>query len=643
MKRFLVLVFILSILITVEALAEDIGSIIPDESIWGISVDELKEAYTADYIQCQVEKDEAWRVSNVEVCSYDMDVYYVFEGTTNAQLSKIAYILNVSDFDTDTELDECLQVLVNEMKRIAGEPDSVKKNTTIWKTEQYKIEIGKGKLSKYTGSDKATVALIFKKGNVKEPSKTPEPTKEAASSNNNTSGMATAEGQTAEESAKAIFSELSYIYDASLYFLEERQSTWSALLTVDYKDVNHWWFYENIAQILNQSRFARIITTALTYGYDLDEIRNSEDLYNNLFMPIYERMGRTEDGFKKACFAYSIWAFWDSSIPDRLEQQKQAIFDLMDQSPDYANLEGLKDFFKKTSLVVDYTQGSDTYINTAQKISEFQNTRLELKNAFVFDFDWPDFSTPAVTEDTAFSTLFTQYKEKQRIKEEKASKLKVISKHFMTYAYSEVADVRNLPEDWTVNQPDYTIHYSYNDSGFLVQASKESENGSDYPSVEKYDVDSEGHIVSGVKSGTWFADKGCTYDSITTYDDHNNLIREEKTYHSPQNKTYKDGETHVYEREYTYDDMGNILTDVGYTDGEKDKYGNHTYSYTYDEDNRIMLIEDEYYTDSYKIHYMEYDDVGLLVRELIEPKKKEEGKMMTYTIIEYTYPNVEDP
>lgn len=110
MKKFIVFIGLLLIL-TVGSKAEGLNSIIPDASIWSISADNLKGVYEANYEECQVGDDAALRVSNVEVCSYDMEVYYVFgekkrssEGTDYYGLSKIAYILNVSDFDAEIDL-----------------------------------------------------------------------------------------------------------------------------------------------------------------------------------------------------------------------------------------------------------------------------------------------------------------------------------------------------------------------------------------------------------------------------------------------------------------------------------------------------------------------------------------------------------
>lgn len=157
-------------------------SIIPDSNMWGMSADKLKESYKNEYIACQVDGDEGWYVNNVKVDIHNMDVYYVF---SNGGLSKIAYILSDIDELEESELDNCYQRILDSIQDIFGKPESGKTNSSIWKTEKLKIELGIGKLKKYTGTDKTTVGLIFKEGNTQKkanklkPTKTPKPTKSA--------------------------------------------------------------------------------------------------------------------------------------------------------------------------------------------------------------------------------------------------------------------------------------------------------------------------------------------------------------------------------------------------------------------------------------------------------------------------------
>ena len=160
MKKMFALI-ILFFMLSMGAVAEGIENIIPDASIWGISSDTLKHTYEAEYKQCHVNGDDGWYVNDVELSSYPMDVYYIIG---EKGLSKIVYILNDYADRTEGELSQCYQALVKEMRDIAGEPTSEKKNDVKWKTDKYSIEIGKGKMKKYTGSDYLTVAIVFKTG-----------------------------------------------------------------------------------------------------------------------------------------------------------------------------------------------------------------------------------------------------------------------------------------------------------------------------------------------------------------------------------------------------------------------------------------------------------------------------------------------
>ena len=157
------------LLLSVGALAEGLEGVITDASIWGISEDDLRAKISAECEPCQVGEAAALRAAYGKVCSYDMDAYYVFEGDTpEGGLSKIAYILHDSDHYGQDELDQCLQTLADHLKETEGEPYSAEGNKYIWYKDAYKIELGKGKLSKYTGSDHATVAIIFKNASLSD-------------------------------------------------------------------------------------------------------------------------------------------------------------------------------------------------------------------------------------------------------------------------------------------------------------------------------------------------------------------------------------------------------------------------------------------------------------------------------------------
>lgn len=182
LKQLIIIIMVVFMMSFIGVFAEGIESIIPDDSIWGITMDEFTKEHKAEYKQCSVEGNEGLYVTDVNVGSYKMDVYYIFEEMTNgkgksyAGLSKITYILNDNNPNRKTKLEDVRVSFVEEMKRIEGEPDKVKDRHTIWSNERLKIEILRGKMSKYTGRNYATVGIIFKKGSAPKPTKTPKPT-----------------------------------------------------------------------------------------------------------------------------------------------------------------------------------------------------------------------------------------------------------------------------------------------------------------------------------------------------------------------------------------------------------------------------------------------------------------------------------
>ena len=132
-------------------------------SMWGMSEDDVIGSIITGYEQCIIGEYNAIWVPNNTMFSYNMDTYYVFgENSSQYGLSKITIILNDNDSSTDYELDQCMQRLEKELRMIEGEPERVKKNDIVWKNETRAIELAKGKLKKYTGSDKVTVVIVIK-------------------------------------------------------------------------------------------------------------------------------------------------------------------------------------------------------------------------------------------------------------------------------------------------------------------------------------------------------------------------------------------------------------------------------------------------------------------------------------------------
>ncbi len=76
------------------------------------------------------------------------------------------------------------------------------------------------------------------------------------------------------------------------------------------------------------------------------------------------------------------------------KEGKAAIKKLMTDSPDDPGLEAAQNLYKKVSMLLDYTnEGNDSFAVTEERIAGFQQTKLELKSEYTFDFDWPEADT----------------------------------------------------------------------------------------------------------------------------------------------------------------------------------------------------------------------------------------------------------
>ena len=165
-----------------EAEPVEINALIPENTIWGISRDDFMKSNHATYTKCKVGNKKALTTSNIIVDEYTMDGYYIFdermwdsEGRTYNGLSKITYLLSNQNDLTSSELDDCYLDFTEKMKNELGNPDSEKGKLTTWKNNVLKVEVGKGKFKKYTGSNKSNVAIVFTAIHIPKP-ETPQPT-----------------------------------------------------------------------------------------------------------------------------------------------------------------------------------------------------------------------------------------------------------------------------------------------------------------------------------------------------------------------------------------------------------------------------------------------------------------------------------
>lgn len=71
------------------------------------------------------------------------------------------YLLSGNKHPT-REINACLDDLIEAMKSAIGNPDSQKSAVATWEKESYSVQVGKGKFKNYTGTDSASVGIVFK-------------------------------------------------------------------------------------------------------------------------------------------------------------------------------------------------------------------------------------------------------------------------------------------------------------------------------------------------------------------------------------------------------------------------------------------------------------------------------------------------
>ena len=171
------------LLLQAGAWSETVGDIIPDVTQWGISRDDFANGISGELTACEINKKKALKQTGLTVDEYPMEAYYVFgekmwdsNGWTYSGLNKIVYVLSDAEQYSSNDLQNCRETLSANMAEKIGEPDETSKAVTTWNKGSYKIEIGKGKFEKYTGSKKTNVAIVFTAIDIPKPSPTPTAT-----------------------------------------------------------------------------------------------------------------------------------------------------------------------------------------------------------------------------------------------------------------------------------------------------------------------------------------------------------------------------------------------------------------------------------------------------------------------------------
>lgn len=161
MKRSLLIVLTM-VLIAGLALAETSAGFIPKMSMWGQSRADVKKQLSGDVKSLKINEKAALKLTNYRIANYNMDAYFIFDMSMQSYygLSKVTYLLPGSQKYTSDLLNEVYNALVSYVTSSYGKPDSISKAKSTWETGVFKIEVGKGKFSNYTGYENTNVAIV---------------------------------------------------------------------------------------------------------------------------------------------------------------------------------------------------------------------------------------------------------------------------------------------------------------------------------------------------------------------------------------------------------------------------------------------------------------------------------------------------
>ena len=153
---------------------------------------------------------------------------------------------------------------------------------------------------------------------------------------------------------------------------------------------------------------------------------------------------------------------------------------------------------------------------------------------------------------------------------------------FCIKKYQALNRVQSIEVKATSNtsRDEYELVYAYDGNGNPQSVEKKAT----LFYKETYTLDSEGFILAGKYEGKWSSREGCTVVSDIVYNEQENEIFCKSTYHSPDNRVYKEGSVYNKSREYTYNEYGNMLKQR-VADGNSE--WEYAYEYEYDEYGRI--------------------------------------------------------
>lgn len=176
-----VIVLLLTLFLLVPLAVGDeaytIEDIIPNIEDWGLSRTRYKQAYGNSYKDIELDGFKSLYIPKISIEGFDMVAYYEFgmdKGSYNG-LSKVIYLLDVTEKKTTSELNKCFDTITEYMSWLA-KPTTSTKTKVVWYNPDFTLEIRVHSFEEINGLKNKTVAMVFTEPGVTTVQKTAKPT-----------------------------------------------------------------------------------------------------------------------------------------------------------------------------------------------------------------------------------------------------------------------------------------------------------------------------------------------------------------------------------------------------------------------------------------------------------------------------------
>ena len=305
------------------------------------------------------------------------------------------------------------------------------------------------------------------------------------------SNVAIADQQTAEQKAEEIFNSLTETFDTGLNYLKHRQALWSSFVEASEMafPADMKWFW-NVHVLLGSTQMAFPITMFYMNHFHYVDVSDVtyDNIYDEMFMPLYRQFGETKEGFQKACFALIHMIFYgnDSDRRQELTLNKDKIKSLAQEYPDYEYNTSLKTFYKECLQLLDYiADSSDNYTQAKEQVSLLEQKKRELKSEFDFDFEWKDLEMTHIVgiSDTYYIIYHPDAENNYRLANEKASKGDLLNAFSI---YQEILSYKDSGDSYVIIRKTlYEQALNYENQGMKEKAA------SIYKAIQPYQDSTE--------------------------------------------------------------------------------------------------------------------------------------------------------